>query len=171
MTNQISMHFEQSTGFDKPFITGCLEQCLAVLKMQINRRSNGLPIDDSICSKARESFFNFMRRATCENGFTGSERYRFMFRFFDLRDELEGLQNNDEVKQVSEPAPSTHVQLFRLLGKETKFQSFYALNEQAPSPASIPEHCFWPLFSIGWRPSLTLTKSLLSNARSVGGLA
>lgn len=169
MTNQISMHFEQSTGFDKPFITGCLEQCLAVLKMQITRRSNGLPIDDSICSKARESFFNFMRRATCENGFTGSERYRFMFRFFDLRDELEGLQNNDEVKQVSEPAPSTQVHLFRLLGKTSQIQTTSTLKKQSLS-ASLSAHCF-TVFNIGWLPTFTVTKRPLSNARSVGGLA
>lgn len=163
------MTIKQEWFFDKAFVLDAINSCLNTCKKQMNYGFD----DSDLFKNAFKLGLIRIRDYGHASGLLPHDLQDLEDQFYELNYQFQlkvhGL--NDEVKQVSEPAPSTQVQLFRLLGKETKFQSLYALNEQAPSPASIPEHCFWPLFSIGWRPSLTLTKRLFSTTRPVGGLA
>ncbi len=158
MANQLSMTFEQAINFDKAFVEQRLNECLSLIKFQVNRGLDGLPVNFELCAKASESFYNFFRHADLSNGFTVSERSEFMFCYFDLRDELEGLQNNEKVKPVPEPAPSAQLQVLRVLGQVSK-----AATEREKRGLSLL-----------WFPTLVCFPApakLLSNTRSVGGLA
>lgn len=157
----------KSISFDKAFIEARLNECLLIIKFQVKRGFDGLPVEFSTCSKAIDSFQNFMRHLTADNGFTSSEIIRILCRYFDLLDQLDELKSNEQNKQVSEPPTSRHLFLYSVLGQ--KLAPYDFLNEQ--KPIYTPKKFWHPRFSIGWRPSFTITKRLLSNTRPVGGLA
>ena len=157
MSNQVGMSFE-STTFDKAFIEDRLNECLALLKFQLQRVLDGFPLNADLCAKASESFQNFSRYAEPGFGFTLDERRDFFDRYFHLKGALKDLQNAEQptVRQADDSAaqPVAPVQLsvLSLLGEVSKAAS------EKPELSK----------SLDWVPTAT---KLLPNLRPVGGLA
>lgn len=161
--------------FDEDFLLDRLVECLSICE---NQQKNGFD-NPELFQKALDKGLSWINNHApkCELGLPSSEICKLEGRLFSISiaflvhgiDEV--LHSNEKNQPVPKPAPSAQLSVFRVLGKASKFQSLYALNEQRPSPASVPEWAYWPLFSIGWRPSLTVTKRILSHTRPVGGLA
>lgn len=158
MSNQVAMTFESAITFDKAFVEDRLNECLSLLKFQLQRCLDGFPFNADLCSKASESFHNFIRHAEVSNGFTVAERSELMFRWFNLNDAIKDLQNAEQpkVRQANDSAalPVAPVQLsvLSLLGEVSKAAS------EKPELSK----------SLDWVPTAT---KLLPNIRPVGGLA
>lgn len=158
MSNQVAMTFESAITFDKAFVEDRLNECLSLLKFQLQRCLDGLSVNADLCEKASESFFNFIRHAEVSNGFTDAERTELMFRFFGLKGAIEELQNAEQptVRQAddsaTQPVAPTQLSVFSVLGQVSK-----AATER-------PQRSLSP----GWLPTPT---KFLSNTRPVGGLA
>lgn len=163
------MTIDEAMNFDKAFVTDRINECLSICESQLKY---GCDVA-GLFEKAFKLGTSWVQNHCSVSGFTEEEISDLQDEFFALRLQRLAQVSNAEIQseQVSKPAPSAQLSVFRVLGKASKFQSLYALNEQRPSPASIPEWAFWPLLSIGWRPSLTVTKRILSHTRPVGGLA
>lgn len=86
----------------------------------------------------------------------------------DIEDEFldEVMDHNEKNQPVPEPAPPAQLSVFRVLGQASaeKYIPFYTLNEFEGYKQVASR------FAPNWRPTLTLTKRLLSNTRPVGGL-
>ncbi len=152
MSNQVAM------TFDKAFIEDRLNECLALLKFQLQRCLDGFPLNADLCAKASESFHKFFRYAEPAYGFTGDERNEFIFRWFDLNDAIKDLKNVEQPKvrqandSAAQPVAPTQLSVFSVLGQVSK-----AATERPEQPLSL-----------GWFPAPT---KFLSNTRPVGGLA
>lgn len=161
--------------FDKAFILDRINECKKLITFRLGRAELSLSDDDSdFLNRCLDSYGYWLKCAGPDYSFSESESDLLTADFFHFSSLVLCAHDGDlnaQTVQVLEQAPSRELSVFRVLGKASKFQSLYALNEQRPSPASIPEWAFWPLLSIGWRPSLTVTKRILSHTRPVGGLA
>ena len=154
MSNQVAMTF-----FDKSFIEDRLNECLAIFRFQLQLALDGFPLNSDLCSKFSESFQNFSRHLEPGSGygFTLNERRAFFDRYFYLKGALKDLQNEQPaVRKVNDsaaqPVAPTQLSVCRVLGQVSK-----AATERQERPLSL-----------GWFP---ITAQLLSNTRSVGGLA
>lgn len=158
MSNQVAMTFESAITFDKAFVEDRLNECLSLLKFQLQRCLDGFPVNADLCAKALESFQNFSRYAEPAHGFTLDERREFFDRYFDLKNALKDLKNAEQPKvrqvndSVAQPVASAQLSVFSMLGQVSK------------AAIKRPER---PL-SLGWFPAPT---KFLSNTRPVGGLA
>lgn len=158
MSNQVAMTFESAITFDKAFVEDRLNECLSLLKFQLQRCLDGFPVNADLCSKASESFHNFIRHAEVSNGFTVAERSELMFRWFNLNDAIKELLNADQPKvrqandSAAQPVAPTQLSVFSVLGQVSK-----AATER-------PKHSLYRY----WCPTPT---KFLSNTRPVGGLA
>lgn len=158
MSNQVTMSFDQAITFDKAFVEDRLNECLALLKFQLQRCLDGFPVNADLCSKASESFHNLIRHAEVSNGFTVAERSELMFRWFNLNDAIKDLLNAEQPKvrqvndSVAQPVAPTQLSVFGVLGQVSK-----AAIKRSGRPLSL-----------GWFPTTT---KLLPNIRPVGGLA
>lgn len=172
MSNQVAMTFESAITFDKAFVEDRLNECLSLLKFQLQRCLDGLSVNADLCEKASESFFNFIRHAEVSNGFTDAERTELMFRFFGLKGAIEDLQNADQptVRQAddsaAQPVAPSQLSMFSLFCKKAKF---FSLSTQNEYPGW--DHYYKASFHPFARPTLTVTKRILSHTRPVGGLA
>jgi len=161
MSNQVAMTFESAITFDKAFVEDRLNECLCLLKFQLQRCLDGFPLNSDLCAKASESFQNFSRYAEPTHGFTLDERREFFDRYFDLKNALKDLKNADQptVRQANDsatqPVAPKQLSVFGLLGQVTKVQSHSR-----------------PIYSLSrdWDQRSLPTARLLSNTRSIGGL-
>lgn len=158
MSNQVAMTFESAITLDKAFVEDRLNECLSLLKFQLQRCLDGFPVNADLCAKASESFQNFSRYAEPGYGFTLDERRDFFDRYFYLKGALKDLQNAEQptVRQAddsaTQPVAPTQLSVFSVLGQVSK-----AATER-------PQRSLSP----GWLPTPT---KFLSNTRPVGGLA
>ena len=172
MSNQVAMTFESAITFDKAFIEDRLNECLALLKFQLQRALDGFPLNADLCAKASESFQNFSRYAEPGYGFTLDERRDFFDRYFYLKGALKDLQNADQptVRQAddsaAQPVAPSQLSMFSLFCKKAKF---FSLSRQNEYPGW--DHYYKASFHPFARPTLTVTKRILSHTRPVGGLA
>lgn len=158
MSNQVTMSFDQAITFDKAFVEDRLNECLALLKFQLQRCLDGFPVNADLCAKASESFQNFSRYAEPGYGFTLDERRDFFDRYFYLKGALKDLQNAEQpaVRQTddssAQPVAPVQLSVLSLLGEVSKAAS------EKPELSK----------SLDWVPTAT---KLLPNIRPVGGLA
>lgn len=158
MSNQAVMTFESAITFDKAFVEDRLNECLSLLKFQLQRCLDGFPVYVVRCDQISQSFHNFFLYADEANGFTYDERLELISRWGDLNRAIKELLNADQpkVRQVNDsaaqPVAPTQLSVFSVLGQVSK-----AATER-------PQRSL----SLGWFPT---TAQLLSNTRPVGGLA
>ena len=154
------MTIKQEWFFDKAFVLDAINSCLNICKNQMNYGFD----DSDLFKNAFKLGLIRIRDYGHASGLLPHDLQDLEDQFYELnyQFQLKAHGLNDEVKQVSEPAPSAQLPVLRLLGQ--RFTT-YPLCDQNKA-VSIPLRLWFT------RPvSIPVTKQFLSNFRSVGGLA
>ncbi len=171
MSNQLDMTFDEDFFLDR------LVECLSICAFQVKSSFE----NEYFFHKSYEQAQGWLKRYQSLLGFDScrviyvqslldnlnASFLEHQSRSYLESEELEAVQvHNAKNQQVSKPAASAQLPVFRVLGKEpTKLRPVHLLNEE-PGWESYYRR-FHPYF----RTTLTVTKRILSHTRPVGGLA
>lgn len=160
---------------DAEFILSRIIECIAICDLQVKRSLDNEHLFHKAFDQAQRWLNHYTSAASpYKAAHVQSLLEDLNVRFLNIKslldlddDLLEEVQAHNEKNQpVPEPAPPAQLSVFRVLGQASaeKYISFYTLNEFEGYKQVASR------FAPHWRPTLTLTKRLLSNTRPVGGL-